>query len=109
MEDAQFETLRKEQESIVQLRIGAENVYYKLMTADLKTLIDITTDPEVPVRLLDVVANAKIARIEETIARNIVEAKGRKDKTAGSFRQLRRDATRQFDLADNMLQRMITP
>lgn len=108
VEDAQFETLKLEQESIAQSRIRAENEYYKLMAADLRTLIDTTTDPQVPVRLLDVVANAKIARIEETIARNIVETKDRKDKTAGSFRQLRRDASRRFDIAANVLRGMIT-
>ena len=108
VEDAQFEKLRQVQESIVQTRILAENEQYKLMTADLKTLIDTTTDPQVSVRLLDVVANAKIARIEETIALDIVEAKDRKDKPAGSSRELRRDAGRRFDIAANVLRQIIS-
>ena len=71
--DEHIENVRLTEYVKAETSMEAEQQQYEAMTKDIEALIGVLNDPEVVVQLLDVVANAKIARIHETVARDIVD------------------------------------
>ncbi|MCH8146948.1 MAG: hypothetical protein IH987_03015 [Planctomycetes bacterium] len=105
--DDHFENLSRARHELSQTATRGEKQHYEAMSKDIRALIEQVDDPEVVVRLLDVVADAKIARIHETIARDIVDGFWKQDESTGSPRQLRREAGRRFEKAAEILRTLI--
>ncbi|MCH7993411.1 MAG: hypothetical protein IIB57_03095 [Planctomycetes bacterium] len=105
--DEHFEAIRLSEYARAEIAMEAEQQHYEAMTRDIGALIGVLDDPEVAIQLMDVVANAKIARIHETVARDIVDGVRTKDQTTLSPPRLRREASRRFDRAAVTLRTMI--
>ena len=104
-------------EELIELRISAleqaheaaaqEQDHYRKMAADLQHLVGILEHPDAVLRLLEVVANAKIARIDETNARDIVAGDYDREEAPGPVKALRSQASRSLARATGILKTML--
>lgn len=85
--------------NVTQLRTAtaAERVSYGRMVADLSVLIRLLDRPETVVRLLDVIAQSKIARLDEDEAVRVQRGEITAKEASGAVRQLRANAARTLE------------
>lgn len=84
-----------------------EKEHYLAMIDDLRLLDRAIDHPEAVIRLLEVVANAKVARADEEEARGLVRGEITPDEASGSVEPLRAAATERLDAAAEMLEALL--
>ncbi len=102
--------LRSERDgNVAELRTAtaAERVSYGRMVADLGALIRLLDRPEAVVRLLDVIAQSKVARLDEDEAVRVQRREITADEASASVRQLRANATRALGQTAAALESML--
>ena len=92
MSDEKLEEFRWNQLGQAHAAAQREQEHYREMMADLEHLIGLLEHPDAAVRLLEVVANAKMARIDETTARDIAAGDYDPDAAPGPVGALRNAA-----------------
>ena len=107
MSDEKLEEFRWNQLGQAHAAAQREQEHYREMMADLEHLIGLLEHPDAAVRLLEVVANAKMARIDETTARDIAAGDYDPKAAPGPVGALRSAAAERLERAANVLQTML--
>jgi|GEM_PF-4830715 len=105
--DEQFEELLRAEREKAQAFMRGEKQSYENMTRDVTRLLGLLDDPAELVMLLDVVANAKIARIDETTARNLIDGRISDKGAQASSRELRQNASQRLAVAEQTLKQIL--
>ena len=105
--DEDLAALRRDAMAEARAAAQREQAHYREMVADLGYLVGLLDHPEAVIRLLEVVANAKIARIDETTARDIIQKDLAPRDAPGPVKALRQAAAHGLERAAGILQRML--